>query len=324
TAAGMPNTPKAVNVPLLVKDGKHGFREKVRRMPTLLRPDDMPITMSPYLSGGTGIDEQTVGKSTPTWISERDLDTESRALAFRCFVPGGFHSQMRFMNFYNLAHKGGEEIRRAMNHLGVETFVPRRPEDSMESCLHYMETFGVNAIAAVPQSPRDRKGAPKGGAVSFEDMYMARASLFGGDAQVTNAFVTGFALPESVIRLAERNDLRLFTTWGASEAIPGYTSTVLGPPTRVCKHNNQHLLHFPHFLSVVDTHRNRFCKPGEEGLLLVTTIARDGTLFINYAIGDKATVISNECDCGRTTPVIGNIRREDNPTELSEGGCRFA
>jgi hypothetical protein len=62
---------------------------------------------------------------------------------------------------------------------------------------------------------------------------------------------------------------------------------------------------------------------GEEGLLLVNTIARDGTIFINYAIGDKARVIATSCPCGRTTPIIGEIRREDNPTELA-GGCRYA
>ena len=315
-----------VQIPVLVKDGLHGFRQKVRSNPSLLRPTDKAVLMTPYLSGGTGIDNQTVGKSTPTWISERDLERESLALAFRCFLPGGFSKAMKFMNFYNLAHKGGEEIKRAINHLGAQVFLPRRPEDSVEQCLEYMDLFGITALAAVPQSPRDKKGAPKGGAVSFDDLYARKAELFGSKGTVKSAFVTGFAIPESVINLAQRNSLNLFSTWGASEAIPGATSPVLGPPTRICKYNNQHLLYFPHYLAVMDLTgaQPRFCQPGEEGLLLVTTIARDGTLFINYAIGDRATVISNHCECGRTTPVIGKIRREDNPGELSSGGCRYA
>ena len=314
-----------VELPVLVKDGEEGFRQKVRKNPLLLKPTDKSVLMTPYLSGGTGIDSETVGKSTPTWITEQDLERESLALALRCFIPGGLSKKMKFMNLYNLAHKGGEEIRRAVTHLDAEVFLPRRPEDSIDHCLEYMSVFGITAIAAVPQSPKDSKSAPKGGAISFEELYARKAELFGSKGTVKNAFVTGFAIPESVIRLADRNSLRLFTTWGSSEAIPGATSTVLGPSTRLCKYNNQHVLPFPHYLSVVEMSKQpRLCKPGEQGLLLLTTIARDGTLFVNYAIGDRATVVAYTCDCGRTTPVIGKIHRGDNLAELAGGGCRYA
>lgn len=311
-------------LPLLVKDGDHGFREAVRTDPSLLRPTDIKVSMTPYLSGGTGIDETTAGKPTPTWISMDDLDLESRALASRCFVPGGFHACMRVMNFYNLAHKGGQEIMMALHHLGVVTVMPRRPEDSLEQCVDYMTRFNINGVMAVPKSPKDRNGAPKGGSVSFESLYLANAGLFGADALVKNAFVTGFQIPGYVEQLAEQKGIRMFTTWGASEAIPGATSTVLGPQERVCKFNSMHLTYFPHYLSVMNLAQGRACRPGEEGLLLVTTIARQGTIWINYVIGDKATVISDACPCGRTTPVIGDIRRVDNPSELALGGCRFA
>ena len=81
----------------------------------------------------------------------------------------------------------------------------------------------------------------------------------------------------------------------------------------------------PHLLSVVTIKDGVLvpAKVGETGIVLVTTIARQGTLFFNYAIGDKATVIATACDCGRTTPIIGNIHRVDNPSEIIEGGCRF-
>jgi|GEM_PF-1213259 len=317
-------------VPLLVKDGKHGFRFRVLNDPDLLKPTDVKSsTLVLYLSGGTGINDQTVHKSTPTLVTEYDLQLESAALGARCFIPGSFNRGTRLMNFYNLAHKGGEEIKRAAEFIGVEGIMLRRPEDTAEHCLTYMQKYKVNTLAAVPapppavkHGPMD-KGAPKGGGVSFEELYYRDANVI--KEQISTAFVTGFALPKDVIGLAEKHDINLFTTWGASEAIPGATSTVLGPATRTCKYNSQHLLWGPHYLSVIDTSGGgpRLCKPGEDGLLSLTTIARQGTMFINYLIGDKAKVVSYDCSCGRTTPVIGNIRREDDPAALAAGGCRY-
>jgi phenylacetate-CoA ligase len=323
-----------LELPFLSKDGENGFRAKVFTKPELLRPTDITATLTPYLSGGTGIDEETEGKATPTWISENDLDLESRALAFRCFLPGGFNTETKIMNIYNLAHKGGEEIRRAVSvHIGVHTNIPRRPEENIHLVLANIKKYRINTIAAVPASPTTRSGAPKGGAVSFQSIYSESPKIFGtkyetgeeGEGLVDTAFVTGFALTKEIIKIAERNGMRLFTTWGASEAIPGATSTVIGPEERLCKYNSQHLTYGPHMLTVVDVKgdKPRFCRPGEEGLLLVTTIAREGTIFVNYMIGDKAKIEAEQCPCGRTTPIISGIRREDNKAEFASGGCRY-
>ncbi|MBW3022178.1 hypothetical protein KY328_04595 [Candidatus Woesearchaeota archaeon] len=306
-----------VELPLLVKDGSHGFRLRVLENPELLRPKDATNAVA-YFSGGTK------GQSTPTYITPYDLDIEGRALAWRCFVPGALHQGMDFYNFYNPTHKGGRLIEDALKCLGARTLMTRRPEDGLDICVDKIKAYGVNAVAAVQPPISQSETIKKGSGVSFLNLFEQDPTLWGREGIIKYAFITGYKLPEEVIELSKDIGLHLFTTWGASEAIPGATSTVLGPETRKCKYNNQHLTYGPHVLSVVkiDEDKPRLAKVGEEGLLLVTTIAREGTIYINYAIGDKATVVADKCDCGRTTPIITNIHRAD-PKELEGGGCRY-
>ena len=64
-------------------------------------------------------------------------------------------------------------------------------------------------------------------------------------------------------------------------------------------------------------------KKGETGLLVYTTIAREGTIYIRYAPGDEATLIKNEseCTCGIKTEIISDIKRIDSPNDIISTGC---
>ena len=313
-------------LPVLLKDGDasagvDGFRKHAQADPHVLRPADISSS-TPYDSGGTK------GMPTPTHITHLDMEIEARALAFRCFISGGFHQGANLYNFYNPTHKGGRLIEEAARHIGKDHIVMKRPEDDIATCIAKIKSYKTQIVAAVQPPMTPDANTKKGGGVSFINLFGADHTIFGrkhDDSIVHRAFITGFQLPEPIIELSKDIDMDLFTTWGASEALPGATSTVLGPATRKCQFNNQHLILGPHILSVVNIEDGHLVptRVGETGILLVTTVARQGTLFFNYAIGDKATVIANECDCGRTTPIIGNIHRVDNPTEIIEGGCRF-
>jgi len=317
------------SLPVLLKDGDGaagvtGFRSSIRNDPHVLRPTDITSSV-PYDSGGTK------GVPTPTHITYTDMQIEAQALAFRCFLPGGFTKGASLYNFYNPTHKGGRLIEEAARLIGKNHILTKRPEDDLDACIGKIKAYKTDIIAAVqPPLTPDANGAQskKGGGVSFINLIGSDHSLFGRKnigSIVQRAFVTGFQLPEPLIELAKEMDIDLFTTWGASEALPGATSTVLGPKTRTCQYNNQHLIMGPHLLSVVRFENGALvpAKVGETGVVLVTTIAREGTLFFNYAIGDKATVIADCCDCGRTTPIIGDIKRVDDPREMIDGGCRY-
>ncbi len=250
-----------VELPLLVKDGRYGFRTRVLMNPELLRPQEN-IKTTVFFSGGTK------GASTPTYMTDFDLDIESRALAFRCFVPGALPKNSNMYNFYNPTHKGGKLIEDAAKLLKVVNLMTRRPEDDLEVCVNKIKNYKTDSIAAVQPPIDDQKeSVKKGSGVSFLNLYQEGIELFEGvDKIVKSAFITGYALPNEIIELSQEIGLHLFTTWGATEALPGATSTVLGPETRTCKYNNQHLIYGPHMLSVVkiDEEKPRLAEVGEE------------------------------------------------------------
>ncbi len=311
-----------VNLPILVKDGIpqagiRGFREPSLDNPSILRPADIDSALV-YKSGGTK------GLSTPTFITEADLAVEAQSLGLRSFLPGGFESGDVLYNFYNPTHKGGELIKRAALLTGAKTVITRRPEDDLAQCISDLKAYSCTAIAAVqPPIENQQETIKKGSGVSFLNLYAAAPELFG--KQIKNAFITGYPLPQELISFAEDIGLKLFTAWGSTEAIVGATSTVIGPETRLCKYNNQHLVLGPHFLGLAKISDGKLLpvKEGEDGIIFVNNIARQGTIYINYAIGDKAQLVSRSCQCGRTTPVISAIRRIDNPQEIAAVGCRY-
>ena len=309
-----------VKIPLLLKDGSSqlsGFREKAQVEPEILLPHDVHSAHI-YKSGGTK------GASTPTYITEADLAIEAYSLARRSFLAGGMRPQERLYSCYNPTHKGGELIKRAGCIVGKKTVFLKRPEDDITQCVKDLKSHKITTIAAV-QPPLHSQSEPIKKGTSFLNLFEADHSLFGEHGQIKKAFVTGFKLPDELVNLSKDIGLSLFTAWGATEAIVGATSTVTGPETRICQFNNQHIVLGPHYLAIakIENNRLRLAEEGEEGIILVNTIAREGTLYFNYAIGDMALLVSKKCPCGRTTPVISNIRRIDNPEEVFGVGCRF-
>jgi phenylacetate-coenzyme A ligase PaaK-like adenylate-forming protein len=60
-------------------------------------------------------------------------------------------------------------------------------------------------------------------------------------------------------------------------------------------------------------------------LLVYTSWARDGTIWLRYAPGDMATLLlgEGECPCGLHSPVISGVTRKQaaEQTDLLVAGC---
>ncbi len=310
-----------LQLPVLFKDntsfGAKGFRETIKTNPYILKHGDKFIATEIFKSGGTK------GIPTPTFITKRDLEIESKALGFRCFVPGGFKEKDILFTTYNPSHKGGREIQEAATHIGMDAIV-KRPEDNLQDIIEIIKTYKANCIATVQPPINEEDEAQKGAGVNFLNLFKEDHELFGKDGQIKKAFITGFKVPDSVINLAKEIGLQLFTTYGCSEFIPLATSTT--QEKTKCHFNDQHILYGPHMTIVVKTEDKELIpvKKGERGMVLITTlgISNGRTIFLNYAIGDTAIFHDNQCGCGRTTPIITDISRTDNPDEILSGGCR--
>lgn len=312
-----------LELPVLFKDntsfGATGFRSLIQQNPHIMKHGDQNTATEIFKSGGT------LGLPTPTFITEKDLELESLALGHRTFLPGGFEKGDKLYTTYNPAHKGGREIQLAALKIGMEV-TSKRPEDDLKNALKIIKSYKINAIATVQPAISEDDNTQKGAGITFLNLFKEEHDLFGKHGQIKKAFITGFKIPESVIALAESIDLDLFTTYGCSEFIPLANSTNEKKIGKKCNFNDQHLLYGPHVVMVVKQEDNQLVpvKKGEKGIVIVTTLGINPgrTIYLNYAIGDTAVLKEEKCECGRTTPIIGDIGRTDNPTEILGGGCR--
>ncbi len=304
-------------IPILVKDSTNagvGFRDRILANPYLLQPSDIKANYQVYKSGGTK------GAATPTFITPLDREIESTALA-RLLAYAGFAEGDRILSAYNPTHKGGEELKEAILKIGA-TYIPRRSTDSARDIIETIEQYGVNGLIASQGPAREESRVAKGSGVDFLSLVEA-----GHDAlqkHIEHIAFAGYELSDELISWCEFVDIPVANFLGSSEAIP-LGASVSSRGTKTCGLNALHLFHGPHYVEVVREENNRIvpAKKGERGLLIYTTIAREGTIYIRYAPGDEATVVrdESECECGLKSKVISDIRRVDNPNDVVSMGC---
>jgi len=305
------------NVPMLVKDSSTlnvGFRQKIKDDPYVLLPNDVDGSVFVYKSGGTK------GMATPTFITMADREIETHSLK-KCFEYMGIKKSDVSLSTYNPTHKGGQWIQESLTKLGSR-FIPRRTTDNSEETIQTIKNYNVNILATVQGPVADGDQTTKGGGVDFMSLVAAGQDVL--EEKLETLFITGYILIPEVIAWAEAHGKNLATTLGSSEAIAQATSTV-GPKDRLCKYNNLHILNGPHYVEVVKEESGVLvpAKQGEEGILVYTTVAREGTIYIRYAPGDSAKIIASEgaCSCGLRSQLITDILRIDTPTDVIAAGC---
>jgi phenylacetate-CoA ligase len=324
-------------VPVLVKDdnpqaGLRGFREAATADPSILKPYDLGTAAMAFGSGGS------MGRHTPTFVTLQDRAREiqgwRRGHDYHGLVPGDVA-----LYTYNTTHKGGQWMQESLWAHGVEVLL-RRPEEGPLAVLENIRSYRVNALFTVQQPYDILQNQAKAGGINLHSLVMASLEHpeyegllvpdHDGRQQIQFLFLGGFEIVPYALELVERylNRLPTATLLGSSEAIPQAAST--NPyltPTGYCHANHLHLLQGPHFVEVVRKQGTHWVsvEKGEQGWLVYSSWARDGTLWVRYAPGDLAVLeyAAGECPCGLSSPVISGVRRS-NPEQrraLFDYGC---
>ncbi|HLE13481.1 MAG TPA: hypothetical protein VI776_01935 [Anaerolineales bacterium] len=312
-------------LPLLVKDddpqhGLPGFRSAANRDPFILLPRDSGPTAG-FGSGGS------MGRHSPTFVTIADRQRETQAWRrghdYHGICPGD-----SVLYTYNPSHKGGQWMQESLWLHGVHVHM-RRPEEGPRQVLENLRQYRVNILFTVQQPTREMQLQQKAAGINLHGLVQAsledpalQGLLIpddGGRKQVEFVFLGGFEIVPSALELLENylGGTPAATLLGSSEAIPQACSTNPAlTPGAACHHNNLHLLHGPHYIEVVKRVGDAWVpvQKGEEGLLVYTSWARDGTIWIRYAPGDLATLLLNEgeCSCGIFSPVITNVHRKNS------------
>jgi phenylacetate-CoA ligase len=326
------------SVPLLVKDDEpdltlRGFRSLAAAQPEILRPTDLTQAVMAFASGGS------LGTATPTFVTLQDRSREiyawRRGHAYHGLVPGD-----SALYTYNTTHKGGQWMQESLLAHGVQTHL-RRPEDTARDILEAMRRHKVNVLFTVQQPLEAQQSQSKSAGINLHALIAASlenpdlSSILlpetNSEPQIKFIFLGGFPIVPYAMELIRDylDNLPAATLLGSSEAIPQACSTnPLLTPGAPCHYNNLHLLQSPHYVEVVKPGKNDQWIPierGETGLLVYTSWARDGTIWIRYAPGDIATLLLEEgdCSCGLQSPVITNVQRRNmqERANLLEYGC---
>lgn len=313
-------------VPVLMKDdapefGIKGFRQVANDRPTVMKPTDLKHSSIPFGSGGS------MGKYTSTFVTLLDREREIHGFG-RSMKYFGVTQGDAALYTYNTTHKGGQWIQESLMALGADTVV-RRSDEGPERVLQNMVDYKVNVLVTVQQPYEAMQNQAKAAGVNLHSLIETSlenpekyAGVLvpdeNGRKQVEFIFLGGFEIVPYAQQLAKDylNDTPIATCLGSSEAIPQACS--VNPrlaPSGDCHLNNLHLLQGPHFVEIVKQSGDAWVPvaKGEEGLLVYTSWARDGTLWIRYAPGDVATKMldDGECSCGIQSPVITNVHRKD-------------
>ena len=306
------------SIPILVKDSTNvniGFRSKITLDPYIMLPTDVNNAVQIYKSGGTK------GVATPTFITKLDREIESAAFA-RAFRYAGFTSSDRVLSTYNPTHKGGEEAKEAIIKLG-STYMPRRLTDSADDVIKEIEQYNINAIITAQGPNYNEDKTVKGGGINLLALIESGHDVI--EEHIEKIVLGGYNITEEIINWSKSFDIPVASLLGSSEAIPQAGSTILPNSTYECQLNNMHVFNGPHYIEIVKEEDNEIVpvKKGEKGLLIFTTIARDGTIYLRYAPGDEATLIKEEadCSCGLKSKIISNINRIDSPNDIISTGC---
>lgn len=310
-------------IPPFVKDddlerGLPGFRTLAAQNPGLLRPRDLAEPTAVFGSGGS------LGKATPTFVTLRDREREIQAWRrghdYHGLTPGD-----TVLYTYNPSHKGGQWMQESLWAHGVNV-LPRRPDEGPERVLENIRDYGVNALFTVQQPAEGAGRQAKAAGINLYSLVQASLEYpefegllvpdEHGKKQVEFIFLGGFEIVPLALELAEQylDCTPIATLLGSSEAIPQACSTHPGlTPGGICHYNHLHLLQGPHYVELVKPSEKGWVPvtKGETGLLVYTSWARDGTLWIRYAPGDIAVCLldEGECPCGLYPPVIAGVRR---------------
>jgi hypothetical protein len=265
------------------------------------------------------------GQSTITALSYLSIETESFALA-RCLRSNGFKSGQSIACFYAPHHKGGLQLQRAADIMGMNFHSKDKIFSSLEKngtysqalselkqskidgdskkiissgkivregIREYIRKNNINVIESVQPPTMYVSKNTKGSELAFMNLYNEDPDSF---KSVEHIFLTGFPVPEDAQEILRNNGKTVSTTWGSTE-----TMALATHPLDWKSRGTNHLKSTPFpTIGLVARYKERgFSSPriqevnnGEKGILLVSSLLGVGSTYINFNIGDIATKVS--------------------------------
>ncbi|SEL35754.1 phenylacetate--CoA ligase PaaK [Haloferax larsenii] len=258
---------------------KEDFRD---HYPTGMFAREMDDVVRIHASSGT------TGKPKIVGYTQDDLDVWSKAVA-RCLVASGLGSDDVVQNAYGYGlFTGGLGLHQGIEELGA-TVIPIGGGNTQRQ-VEMLADLGSDAISCTPSYALYLAEVADDMGYDIKDLPL-RVVIFGAEPCTE-------PMREEI---EERLGVKGIDIYGLSE--------IVGPGVSIeCEEQNGlHIWEDYFYPEVVDPNTGDPVEEGEEGELVLTTLAKDALPVLRYRTGDLTTLNYDTCECGRTCVRMDNI-----------------
>ncbi|MDR3211878.1 MAG: phenylacetate--CoA ligase [Planctomycetota bacterium] len=242
----------------------------------------------------------TTGKPIVAGYTQADLDVWADSMA-RCMGAASLssHDVIQVSYGYGLftgglgAHCGAEKI---------GAMVVPTSAGNTERQIMLMQDLGVTAICCTPSYFLHL--AEKAGEMGVQLKNLKiRAGIFGAEPW------------SEAMRERIQNE-----TWIKAHDIYGLTE-IIGPGVAIecAEQNGLHILEDYYYPEIIDPETLQPLPDGEEGELVITTLAKRAMPMIRYRTRDITSIMADQCYCGRTIRRIRRIGRRSDDMLIIRG-----
>ncbi len=242
----------------------------------------------------------TTGKPIVVAYTQEDLQVWTNVMV-RSLASCGLHEGDIIQNAYGYGlFTGGLGAHYGAEALGA-TVIPISGGNTQRQ-LMVMKDFGVTAICCTPSYFLHLiDQAPELG-VNIKELPL-RVGVFGAEPWT-----------ESMRRrIEEDSGIKAYDIYGLSE--------IIGPGVAMeCQHQcGPHIFEDYFYPEIIDPKTLQPCADGEEGELVLTTLAKKAMPMIRYRTRDITALTSEQCECGRTLRRIQRISRRSDDMFIIRG-----
>lgn len=242
----------------------------------------------------------TSGKPTVVAYTKNDLDMWSDCMARLIVAAGGRKSDVVQISFGYGLFTGALGLHQGWEKIGA-TVIPASSGNT-ERQVMLMKDLGATALVATPSYGLYISEVMEKMGITKDDIKL-RIGLFGSEA----------SSPEMHKELADKLGVFPTDNYGLSEIIgPG----VAGECECKCgMHINED--HF--YPEIIDKETLQPVADGEWGELVITTLTKEGLPMLRYRTKDITRLITEKCECGRTTTRMDRIQGRSDDMLIIRG-----
>ncbi|WP_292467697.1 phenylacetate--CoA ligase family protein [Methanolobus sp.] len=230
----------------------------------------------------------TTGKPTVVGYTRNDIHEWSTSLARALTSIGVGRGDVIQVSYGYGLFTGGLGLHYGAEEAGV-TVLPTSSGNT-EKQLDLMKDLNTSVMACTPSYFLFMNEVANQMGVSIKNDTKLRVGIFGAEPWTE----------EMRGRIEEATGIKAYDVYGTSE--------LSGPLCTECQYQDGiHIWADQFLIEVIDPETGEQLAEGEQGELVITTLAKEALPLIRYRIGDITVINKEPCKCGRTHPRIMRI-----------------